>query len=273
MRKRLRRAVEEMWCVQARGEVRSRRGRDRRRRGRLRRVGRRVLDQRRQGCRTGARPHVAGHHQVRLLGRQRARHEAHLRRVPGGAPQHQGRLRGDPGRGGQPQADRPDRRRQPARRGLHRRRHDGRLRLARRAREPRGLHQAQRLRPGRVRRRLQAVHDVRGQPLRAAVRRRVDRPLLPHRHVRGRRHRRAAEDLGRVRGSRRQADRSRQEAVRLRAVRAVAGVGVLLVPVAVAGGRRPPQRGREGARVQLRGGQDGRRLLRRARRSTRRRTS
>ena len=48
----------------------------------------------------------------------------------------------------------------------------------------------------------------------AAVRRRVDRPLLPHRPLRGGRHRRAAEDVGRVQGGGREADRPGREEVR-----------------------------------------------------------
>ena len=79
-----------------------------------------------------------------------------------------------------------------------------------------------------------------GGAVRAADERRNDRPLLPHRPLRGGRDLRAPDDLGGVRGGRPGPDQHRQPHLRLHHVRYRGGL--LLVPVAVAERRRARSR-------------------------------
>ena len=104
------------------------------------------------------------------------------------------------------------------------------------------LHQPQRRREARrLRRGLQDLVTVRGQDVRAAVRRRVDRPVLPHRPVRGGRHRRARRRPGR--SSRPTPQKLTDPAKKQYGFAGLrARGGVLLVPLAVPGRRRPAER-------------------------------
>ena len=191
-------------------------------------------------------PTAAGDDHLLLLGRQRQGDEGALRQVQDRAPQHHRRVPGRAGRGVGEEADHPGRRRQPAGRRVRRRQQCGDLRPAQGPGRSRELHEPQRhLQARRLRRRLPRSGHCRRQDVRAALRRRVDRSLLPQGPVRGRRHRRAPQDLGGVHRRRAEADRSGQEAVRLPGLRP--GGRVLLLPVAVAERWRTAERGREDA--------------------------